>query len=77
MAFFNFFYTSSGTLTLSVGILYQLEAIKVLLVTSLPHAVGMKLILIGSAVSLVMFVSYSVIVYHQVVMVVLHSLCSG
>lgn len=71
MIFFNFFYTCSGILTISVGLLYQLESTRPLLVTSLPNAVAMMLILIGAVISLLMFVSHSVftIKVKEVVMV--------
>lgn len=55
VTFFNFFFSTSGTLSASVGMIYQIKDIKPFVVQALPDALAMKLILIGSLLSLVVY----------------------
>ena len=57
MVFFNFFYTSSGVLSLSIGILCEIQGVKPFIKEALPDAPAMRMILIGSIISVVKFVS--------------------
>ncbi len=55
--FFSFFYTSAAIVTITTGLIYENKNTHVLLAEVLPHPVAMKMVLIGTALSVITFVS--------------------
>lgn len=57
VVFFNFFFTSGGVLSITIGMLYESTVLGPFVKPQLPDPLAMKMILIGIAISLSMFVS--------------------